>query len=137
MGYKFLSHTADLKIRVKEKTIELAFITSALALKQAIAENIKVKSKITKKIKVSGDNLEALLYNFLEEFLFLLDSKGFVLAEVDNFLMDKKNFKIQAQISGDSAKSYKFTNDVKAITYNEMKIIKKGKALVVDFVLDV
>jgi len=137
MGYKFLNHTADLKVRVEEKTIEMAFISSAFALKEAIAEKINVKPKIKKKIKVSGEDLASLLYSFLEEFLFLLDSEGFLLSEIDSFKLNNKKFEIQAQVAGDKAKNYKFSNSVKAITYNEMKISQSKNKVVFEFVLDV
>jgi len=139
MTFKFLEHTADLKIRVEEKSLDMAFISSALALKEAIVEKTKIKPLLKKKIKVSGSDLSSLLYNFIEEFLFLLDAKSFLLSEIDSFKLDRKKFKIIAQISGDSAKNYKFSNDVKAITYNEMKIKQnkdKGK-VIIEFVLDV
>ena len=43
--YKFLEHTADLKVQAFGKTLEEVFINSALAMKQAIAEDIKVKAQ--------------------------------------------------------------------------------------------
>ena len=80
MSYKFLSHTADLKVLVKEKNIESAFSNSAFALKEAICGKIKIKPKITRKFSVKGDDFESLFYNFLEEFLFLLDAKSFLIS---------------------------------------------------------
>jgi SHS2 domain-containing protein len=137
MAFKFLEHTADLKVRVSEKTIEGAFLSSALALKEAIAERVKVKSKLKKQIEINGRDLNSLLYNFLEEFLFLLDAEGFLLSEIKNFKLDKKKLKIKCLLFGDKAGNYKFTNDVKAITYNDMKITNsKGKS-VIEFVVDV
>ena len=68
MGYKFLKHTGDIKIRVNEKNIELAFISSAFALSQIITDKTKINSKISKKIKVSGNDMSSLLYNFLVSF---------------------------------------------------------------------
>ncbi len=137
MGYKFLKHTGDIKIRVNEKNIELAFISSAFALSQIITDKTKINSKISKKIKVSGNDMSSLLYNFLEEFLFLLDAKGFILSEIINFKIDKKKFLIICEVLGDKSKNYKFTNDVKAITYHEMKIEQKNNYSVIEFVLDV
>jgi SHS2 domain-containing protein len=137
MVFKFLEHTADLKISVEEKSLEKAFVNSALALKEAIAERVKVKSKLKKQIEINGKDLESLLYNFLEEFLFLLDAEGFLLSEIREFKLDKKKFQIKCFLFGDKAKNYKFSNDVKAITYNEMKITNsKGKS-VIEFVVDV
>jgi len=137
MAYKFLKHTADIKIRVEEKSLELAFIGSALALKEVIAEKIKVKPTLKKQIIISGLDLKSLLYNFLEEFLFLLDSQGFLLSEVKDFKLDKKKKKLSCVLFGDKASNYKFSNDVKAITYSDM-LIKKGKSKnTIEFVLDV
>jgi len=139
MTYKFLPHTADVKIQVEEKTLDKAFSTAAMAMKEVIAEKIKIHAKIKKEINIESENKESLLYDFLEQFLVLLDSEGFVLAEVTSVDIKGENdkFFLTAEILGDNAKNYKFSNDVKAITYNDMKIEhKKGKTTIV-FVLDV
>jgi len=137
MSYTFLSHTADLKVLVKEKNINLAFSNSAFALREAICGKLEIKPKILKKFSVKGDDFESLFYNFLEEFLFLLDAKGFLLSKIEKFKLDEKNFKISAEVLGDKAENYKFSNDVKAITYNDMFIGKRGKSFICQFVLDV
>jgi SHS2 domain-containing protein len=143
MVYKFLEHTADLKIRVEAKSLEKAFSESANALREAIAEKIKVGAKLRKEINIFGKDKESLLYNFLEEFLFLLDAEGFLLSKVENLKIEKtkkgKGFELKFIALGDLAKNYKFSNDVKAITYNEMKILenKKSGKTVIEFVVDV
>ncbi|MEK6886048.1 MAG: archease [Nanoarchaeota archaeon] len=140
MGYKFLEHTADLKIVVEEKTLENAFKTSVMALKEAIAEKIKIKPSDKKLIAIKGEDLLGLLYKFLEEFLFLLDAKGFLVSEVEELKIvgDKKNgYILNAEVSGDKASRYKFSNSVKAITFNEMIIEDKNGKFKIQFVLDV
>ena len=52
---------------------------------------------------------------------------------------DNKNKKyvLKAEITGDKASNYKFVNNVKAITYNQMDISEeKGKTTII-YVLDV
>jgi len=157
MSYTFLNHTADLKVLVKEKNIILAFSNSALALREAICGKIRIKSKITKKFHVKGDDFESLFYNFLEEFLFLLDAKSFLLSKIEKIkIINKKNqsgkksrasiegstfnnkkLVLTAEVSGDKAENYNFSNNVKAITYNDMFVGKKGKDFICQFVLDV
>jgi len=83
MKYKFLEHTADIKFQAFGKTIEKAFENSAYALQEVMTKKIKIKPVIKKKIEVKGRDKEALLYNFLEEFLFLLDSENFVLSKIN------------------------------------------------------
>jgi len=137
MGIKFLEHTADVKFQADGATIEKAFEESALALKQTIASDVKVVGKIEKKIKISGNDFEGLLYNFLEEILFLLDVEDFLISDVKEIKIDEKNFGLDAILVGDLASKYKFTNDVKAITYNEMFVKKQKDKFICQVVLDV
>ena len=136
MKYKFIPHTADIKFQAYGKNIEEVFSNSALAMLSDIyGKKVKENKKI--KIKVKGQDYESLLYNFLEEFLFLLDSKRFLASKVKKIKIDKKKFKLEAEIVGDDAKTYGFTNTVKAITYNDMFVKNKGNKWTVQVVLDV
>jgi len=135
MRYKFLEHTADVKFRAFGKTLEEAFSNSALALVETMTRNIKIKPRIKKNISVSGSDLENLLYNFLEEFLFLFDSERFVFAKIEK--IEIKDNKLEAEILGDNADNYNISNDVKAVTYNSMFVkIETGK-VTIQVVLDV
>jgi SHS2 domain-containing protein len=135
--YRFLKHTADVKFRAYGTSIEEVFENSALALKKTIVNELKIREILRKKINVSGRDIESLLYAFLEEFLFLLDSDNFLFSEIKSIKI--KNNKLSAEIWGDKASSYQFSNNVKAITYNEMfvKFDKKKKEWIVQIVLDV
>ena len=122
MVYRFLEHTADIKFVAEGKTLEEAFVASAEALKDSICGQIVVMEQQTKKLEVEGNNLENLLYNFLEEFLVLFDSEDFLLSKISDIKIDQEKFKLTATVSGDKTENYKFTNDVKAVTYSEMKV---------------
>ncbi|MCU0642251.1 MAG: archease [archaeon] len=139
MAFKFLPHTGDVKIEVEERTLNKAFSTAALALKEVIAEQILVAPRIKKEISVSSENKESLLYDFLEQFLYLLDTESFVISKAPLVKIEKteEGFKLDAKLIGDNGKKYIFTNDVKAITYNEMKISESEDKCVITFVLDV
>jgi len=139
MAYKFIEHTADLKIQASGKNIEDAFISSSLALKEAMFGKIKVKSNIKKEIKVSGKDYERVLYEFLEQFLYLLDAEGFLFSEVSDLKIEKEifGFSLSCEILGDKASKYKFSNDVKAITYNEMIVSENKNKVIIQFVVDV
>ena len=78
--YKFLEHTADIKFQAFGDSIEEVFKNSALALKEIIVGKIKIKEKIKKEfvIEKPNDDKEKALYNFLEEFLYLLDAEDFL-----------------------------------------------------------
>lgn len=131
----FLEHTADVKFQAFGKDIEEAFSNSALALREVMTEKSKIKGKIKKKIIVKGKDKEKLLYNFLEEFLILFDSEGFVLSKIKKIKI--KDEKLEAEVIGDNAKNYKFSNSVKAITYNQMFVKQEKGKWIVQVVIDV
>jgi len=133
--FKFLEHTADIKFLAFGKTLEKSFENSALALVEVMTKKTKIKAKTQKKITVSGKDNESLLYNFLEEFLFLFDSQGFILAKIGKIKI--KDEKLEAEVMGDSVKNYNISQDVKAITYNSMFVKKIGNKFAVQVVLDV
>ncbi|MFH1501297.1 MAG: archease [archaeon] len=133
MKFKFLEHTADIKFRAFGKSLEEVFENAALAMFNSMYGG-KVKSNIKRKIKVSGKDNESLLYNFLEEFLFLLDSENFFLSTVK---VKIKGNELQAEVVGDKARNYEVHLDVKAVTYNEMFVKKEKLKYVCQVVLDV
>ena len=134
-GYKFLEHTADIKFQAFGKTPEEVFKNSASALKEVICDKIKVKEKKEKKIKIEAKDYESLLYNFLEEILYLLDAEEFLISEIEKIKIN--GFKLAAGIVGDKASDYEFNNPVKAITYNDMFVKKQKSRWISQVVLDV
>jgi SHS2 domain-containing protein len=139
MKYKFIPHTADIKFQCFGKNLEETFENAFLALKHIIVGNIKIKNNEKKKIFIKGKDLEALLNSFLEEFLFLLDSNGFLLNKIEKIEINEKNNKytLKAFVFGDSVSDYKISNQVKAITYNEMFVKKNKERWICQVVLDV
>ena len=139
MGYKFLEHTADLKIIVEENSLERAFKTSVMALKEVIAENIRVRTTLKKTISVEGEDLSDLLYKFIEEFLFLLDSEDFLVSKIEKLEIreNEKGYALTTNVSGDKSSRYNFSNSVKAITFNDMFVKEEKGKFRIQFVLDV
>lgn len=133
--YEFFEHTADMKFRAFGRTLNQAFENSALAMFHIMSQN-KIKSKIKKRIKVKGNDLENLLYNFLEKLLVLLDSEDFFLAK-SKIKIDRRDMILTAELFGDSVKNYETIIDVKAVTYNQMFVKKEKKFWVCQVVLDV
>ncbi len=137
MAYHFLDHTADVKFIAEGDSLEAAFTASAMALKESICGDITVLEQITKKLEIKGTNMESLLYNFLEEFIVLLDSEDFLLSQIKEISIDQVAFTLSMTVSGDKIANYTFTNDVKAVTYNEMFIKQENNKWLIQVVLDV
>lgn len=125
MRYRFLQHTADAKFQAFGKTLEEAFQNAALATASLIYDWKTVEGKLRHHIEIKGKDLKQLLVSFLEELLYLLDSRQFLLNSVEGIHIGKKenHYWLKAQFLGDNHSSkYQTFGDVKAITYNEMRI---------------
>lgn len=133
--FKFMSHTADIKFRAYGKTINEAFENSAKAMFVSMYSG-KVVLKKSYKITVGGKDLEALLYNFLEKLIVLLDSKNLFVAKTE-VKIDIKKLKLKAMVYGDDAKNYNIGLDVKAITYNDIFVKKDKGQWICQVVVDV
>lgn len=135
MTYKFLEHTADVKFRADGMSLEKMFSSAMDALNETIRGDIKILEQKEKSFEVDGKDNEELLYNFLEEFLVLLDSEDFLVVGIKEISIDDN--KLKCVVVGDSAENYKFTNDVKAVTYSEMVVGEKKGKFYCEVVLDV
>lgn len=134
--FEFLDHTADVKFRAYGESLEELFENSAKAMIGSMTDG-KIEKKKVEKIKINSNNLESMMYEFLEELLFIMDSKELVFAGIKKIKIDKENFKLEGEIYFDDLKNYKFHLDVKAVTYNEMYVELNKRTWVAQVVLDV
>ena len=139
MKYEFLPHTADVKFIAYVKTLEEAFSNAALALTEVITDYNKVEPKVEKTIEVSSEDEKALLYDFLEQFLILLDSENFLLNSVKELKIEKnKGLKLKAEIAGDTElEKYETETHIKAVTYHGLKIVATESGLKATIIFDV
>jgi len=138
MRYEFLPHTADIKFRAYGKTMEEAFSNAALALTKVITDYNKIEPKVEKKIEVESEDEKALLYDFLEQFIVLLDSESFLLNSIKDIEIEKdKKLKLKAVVVGDTdLKKYETETHIKAVTYQEMEIKKEKGKYMLQVILD-
>jgi SHS2 domain-containing protein len=131
--YKFLRHTADAKFQAFGQSLEEAFSHAALAVASLMWDGEKIAEKIEIPLVVEGKDLEQLLVNFLEEILYMLDTRNFLLSSADNISLEKKdgNWLLHALFKGDVNRGeHEIFGDVKAITYNEIAINDRAPFMV-------
>jgi SHS2 domain-containing protein len=144
-NYDFLEHTADAKFRSYGSTLESAFESAALAMFSLLMDPAKVKKNIEINISLNSKNKNSLLYDFLEELLFNLDVKGFLLSEIKNLVIKKdvKGYVLKSKVLGDNYKNYpSIYGNIKSITYNDMIIdenfsSEKDKKVMLQVVVDI
>ncbi len=138
--YEYLPHTADVKFRAYGKTLEEAFANAATAMYNVMVDTKKVKAKVTKTVAAEGADREALLQNFLEQFIILLDTDNFFLSKLKRIKINNKSrkYSLTAVAAGDEAKNYETIGpQVKACTYNSMFVRQEGRQWSVQVVVDI
>jgi len=124
--YEYLPHTADAKFRAYGKTLEECFSNAAIAMFEILTDTQKIRPTLEFPLEVKAKRAESLLFDFLDELLFLLDTEGFIL----NSCMRMKIRKVGDEhiltcvAVGDRHAEYEVSGGVKAVTYNDMLLEK-------------
>ncbi len=126
-----LEHTADIKIRAYGDNLNTLFQNAAFAMFSQIYK-AEVKPEITREIKIKSVDQESLLVDFLSELLTLSDQYNEI---YNTFKLEIKDFEIKGEISGQAVKS--FDEEIKAVTYHELKITKNKNIWTAEIVFDI
>ena len=135
--FEILEHKADAKFRAYGDTIEEAFENAALASFSIMTDIKSLEEGGEEEFSLKSENLESLLYSFLDHLIYLRDYKellfyGFqVEIKRENKEYSLKCTALKAPITED----IRYT-EVKAVTYNEMEIEETDSGYEVQAVLD-
>ncbi len=123
--YLFLDHTADAKFEAYGATLEEAFANAALAVASLMWDWERIEKRIRIPVSAEGRDLERLLYTFLGDVIYLLETRTFLLGAVEEMKIEERGggWKLSAVFAGDDrASAYDVSGDVKAVTYHDMRI---------------
>lgn len=122
--YEFLEFaTADACFIAYGKSLDDVFANAALAMFEVMTDTKTVKPKIKKEIKVGGEDLKSLMFNWLNELIFYVDTQSMLFSKFDVKINKEKNI-LKAKVFGEkiNPKKHEIREDVKACTYHRMEI---------------
>jgi len=130
MAYKFQEDiaTADISVKATGKDLTELFQSMADAFVKICAEPESVKPEIKKEVRLEHTDIEKLMFNFLEELVFMKDAEPMVFNEIEVKVTKGNIFQLHAELIGDSIKPGKqiLNMDVKAVTLHRF-FVKKTK----------
>jgi SHS2 domain-containing protein len=138
--YSYLDHISDVYIHVHNDTLEGVFEEAAIASFDVIMETSKVRIKTIIDVELDADDLEQLLYKWIDHLLYIFDAKSFAISRSEVIVSEKKPIpSLAAKIYGESYNPKKHGQKVavKAMTYSLMRIFKKEDHWEAYFVLDI
>lgn len=123
--YKFFDKTADAKFQAYGYSLDEVFKNAQEAMISVMYSLDEITDNEfdpeEREIIVEGANLEALLYNFLEETIFLMNAELFVgLIDKIQIILTEEKYKLKAILHGTQSINLESHGEIKAVTYNEM-----------------
>lgn len=137
-NYALIEHTADIGMWLKAGNPEELFINSAEAMFDIMAERVsgRKRQRLEKfLVTETGDNIEELFINWLNELLSLSQVKEKIFCEFAFEQFGEKN--LRAVVSGEDIANYRVEKEIKAATYHELEVRKINSSWQAKVIFDV
>ena len=136
-GYRILDHPADLGIEAHGKTLPEAFEQAARGLTSVILDRDSIRRVESRPVRIEAGDRQQLLVRWLSEVLYLYD--GLKFAPRDFRIGRISSRLLEAQVRGEPFDRLRHTVrlDVKAITYHQLEIRRRGSGYWLQVYLDI
>lgn len=126
--YEWIDHPADEGFRAYGRTLAEAFENAALALNDIVVNVEEVRPEKAVDVEIEARDREALLFDWLDELLYLLDADGLVFSEFEVSELEKidDGYRLKGTARGEKLdlERHGYGTEVKAITYHMMEIVE-------------
>ncbi|GAB4118112.1 MAG: archease [Candidatus Caldatribacteriota bacterium] len=126
-NFEIIEHTADIGIIAYGKTKEEVFVNSAKGMFYILTEEkeeVVSKNKFSYQLKLSADTLEDLLVSWLNELLYIFETKLVIL---NKFVLEEfSDNNLIARVYGEDIghNNKKIKREIKAVTYHYLEFKK-------------
>lgn len=136
-AFEVIEHTADIGIRAFGVTEEEAFETSAAGMFSLITSTEDGKDSREFLVEVEAEDRETLLVEWLNELLYIFESKGVILNRFQITELGETHLKGKAWGEPLDESKHELDNDIKAVTYHMLKVEKSNGRWKAEVIFDV
>jgi SHS2 domain-containing protein len=143
MPYKFLDDIsiADAGFEARGKTLEELFASAASAVTNTMVEDLsRVERKTSRELDIRNDDLEMLLFHFLQELIFYKDAEQ-LLFNVFELSIEQNDgsWHLHGRAFGEriSPERHELLVDVKAVSLHKFKVEKLSRGWKATVIVDV
>lgn len=131
-----MDHTADLGLRITAPDLETLLSEAGRALASLFVEDLEtIVPSIEVEIEISGQDKAYLLFDWLNELLFLFDTKQLLLSRFQ-FSCTREGVRALARGESLDRERHCPRYEIKAITYHGLKLEKTSDGLVAEVIVD-
>uniref|UniRef100_A0A3Q3IRN9 Protein archease n=1 Tax=Monopterus albus TaxID=43700 RepID=A0A3Q3IRN9_MONAL len=120
--YEYLDHTADVQIHSWGDTLEEAFEQCAMGMFGYMTDTETVEPIDTVKVESEGEDMESLLFHFLDDWLYKFCAELYFIPRVSMLTLPTLEWGEEFSLA-----KHPQGTEVKAITYSAMQIHDKEK----------
>ncbi len=139
LQFRYIDHVADTIVEAYGDSLEEAFENSALALVNIMFEVDQVVPNKALRVDIQENDIENLLYSWLEKILLLMLTDEYIPSEFDaRVVMEKSKIFLTANVKGENMdlQRHGYHIEVKAITYHEMSIKQERDKFTIRYLVD-
>ena len=131
--YELIEHTADIGLRAHGQTLSEAFASAARGMFSLMAEIEDVKEAISREVEVKADDIEGLLFEWLNSLLYYFDVETLLFKRFD--ISEFEGNRLKATCYGEpyDASRHSLKMGVKAATYHQLEVDREKNCVQVIF----
>ncbi len=143
MAYKFVEglSLADVAFEANGKTLEELFESAALATTNVMVKDMtKIELKKRRKITVSAKDVDKLLFNFLQEIVYVKDAELLIFGKYNVRIKERTGlYSLVCSAFGEKLdmNKHELVVDVKAVTYHMFEVKKEKEKWKARVILDI
>jgi SHS2 domain-containing protein len=136
-SYAFFDHAADVGVEVRADSLEQLFVMAGLALMAWIGPPPAEAAGISLPLQVEAEDLEALLVKWLRELLFLFHREHAYFLGTGHLAISGTSASAQADFGLWKDASYQDYQEVKAVTYHQLRVAREGDSWLARVIFDI
>jgi SHS2 domain-containing protein len=131
--FELIEHTADIGLIARGKDLPEAFANAAYGMFSIIAELDNVREVETRRVEVSADDIEGMLFEWLNSLLYYLDVEMLLFKSFD--IIEFGDNRMVADCCGEKydASRHRIKTGVKSATYHMLEVDRKKNRVRVIF----
>ena len=136
-SFEIIDHTADVGIIAYGADVKDLFSNAALALCSLITELESIEEKLHFDLKVSSEDRDSLLVEWLNEFIYLFDVEHILFNRFDIESLTHNQLKAVCYGETFDPVKHKIKMGIKAATYHMLKLDKNGGGYKAQIIFDI
>ena len=134
--FRYIDHTGDLGVEVFGDTPSSLFQHAGEAFADIVTDADSIRPEESRLIRLEAERLDDLLIKWLNEFVFLFDTDGFLPKVFDIVSIDPHHIDARVQGEAYDAEHHAIKTPVKGATYHQLKIVRRDGGYMARVIFD-